>query len=1261
MLLIAKKVFFLVGLTLYIISAHSQTVTSTRNGVWSDPAIWSSGIVPTSVNATGVVIEHEVELPSLYVVSVSNLFINNKLTLKTSSQLDILPDALPAPDLSIAGTLVKEEGSILDGTSSANTTFASGSTYIHQQGPLGFIPYATWHSASTFIINGFRDSGYINIAHSDSWKQTFGNVIYDCPQQSIFVVDLNGYLRNITGDFIIKSTNNKTLRLSTTQNPLINIGGSLIVEGPSELWFSTNGATTVVNIKKDFKYASTSAGPSYLTTRGMISINVSGSLEWNSPGPLRMASSSADSLGLRRAVVNLHGNLSVGPGVIIAPPLGSGNGKIVFKGVGIQSVNALASGSSFQGNLDYTVEATSTVDLGTSALSNTTGSLQVFGTLRVGSSEPQGAIQLTNKGNIHISGTRRYEPGSTIAYSGNSPQRIGNGHPFDAGVNLLIDNPTTTTLLQSVLCHDFSLTAGTIAGITNSVTVHGDAQADGSAMLDIETIRFEGGGDQSVGLDGLIVNNVSVNKSGGSVSLNEPLSLRGLLQLESNNTTFTSNGHLTLLSTSDDGSGTARVGPLPIGSGITGDVTIQRYMSAEGRIFRYISSPVKEASVASLMDDFAVTGRFADPTTGSGVNSRAPSFYYYDESMGSLQGGWMPYPVIGLAKENPLEPGRGYCTLLRQWTDAIVWDVKGTLNQGEIALPVAMTTNMAPSNGWNLVGNPYACTIDWDIDGPNGWSKENISPIFCIRDNGIGSWGSVRYWDGDINYADIPEGQIAAAQSFWVKATGPNPRLTAREGIKVINDASFYRAVQPHIPSFVLVLQRDAIKDKAYYKVRSGANPNVDIWDAIKMDNDYFDISTLSDDGFSLAINSRDSLPCGEKYVQLRLRDVKRGTYKIHLETKFDFKTYTYTLIDNYFDSETLLLPGKEIDLEITDDPRSKSADRLALRLKELIPMDSLEVRAPSVVCHSAAIPVTIQSAQVGIYYSVWENERCLTTEEVGIGGDLTIEIHSDSVGAGTRKFDVIARSACHQTRLTSQVIVEKELAQLSIPAVSACQEEGATLTVGSDAGVLNCYWFADESSADTLARGASWKTPPLLKSQTFYVSATLASGCTTMRLPVAVHITNFDPALITLKDSDTLRSNHVSGNQWLLNDMFISTKNKLLADQTGTYVLIVDTLGCISYDTIEFIYSSGGYADLGDINIYPNPVKDYLTFLPFDHSAQLDIMESSGKVCVGFQRLQMRPREGLRIDIKSLSTGMYFAVIRVGQRKRIMKFIKAE
>jgi hypothetical protein len=56
-----------------------------RSGVWNDPTIWSGGFIPTSVNATGIVIDHEVELPPLFVVSVYNLIVNGKLTLKGSS------------------------------------------------------------------------------------------------------------------------------------------------------------------------------------------------------------------------------------------------------------------------------------------------------------------------------------------------------------------------------------------------------------------------------------------------------------------------------------------------------------------------------------------------------------------------------------------------------------------------------------------------------------------------------------------------------------------------------------------------------------------------------------------------------------------------------------------------------------------------------------------------------------------------------------------------------------------------------------------------------------------------------------------------------------------------------------------------------------------------------------------------------------------------------------------------------------------------
>ena len=1262
MLLIIKKVLFLVGLTLYIISAHSQTVTSTRNGVWNDPTVWSGGFVPTSVNATGIVIDHEVELPVMFVVSVYYVIVNGKLTLKGSSQLTILPDAQSLiRDLTISGTLVIEEGAVLSGTSITNTTFTAGSVYLHQQGPLGFIPYGAWDPASTFIINGFKDSGYINIAHSDSWKQSFGNVIYDCPQQTIFVVDLNGYLRNINGDFRIKSTNNKTLRLSTTQSPVINIGGSLIVEGASEVWFSTNGTSTVVNIQKDLKYTSTSSGPTYLTTRGIIALNILGNLEWNSSGPLRLASSSVDSLGVRRATLNIHGNFSVTAGVIIAPPSGSGNGKIVFRGTGIQSVNVSPTGSTFLGNLDFIIDPGSTVDLGVSALSNTTGSLQVFGTLRVGSTDAQGAIQLTNKGNIHLAGTRRYEPGSTIEYSSSSPQWVGNGQPANPGVSLVVSNPTTTSLLQDILCRDLTVSQGTLNGITNRVTVYGNTTAGSSAALNIETLRLEGNAQQSIAVLNLPINNVSINKSGGSVSLDASLMLRGILQIESNNTTFLSNGNLTLLSTSDDGSATARVGQLPSGSSITGDVTVQRYMGAEGKIYRYISSPVAGASVGSLMDDFAVTGKFANPTTVNVPNPKASSLYYYDESQGTLQGGWMPYPAAGLAKDNPLRPGVGYCALIRAAGIPVIWDVTGILNQGDIDLPVAMTADMAPANGWNLVGNPYPCTIDWDVEGPEGWTKENISPVFCIRDNGIGSWGSVRYWDGDINYSDIPEGQIASGQSFWVKVNGPNPRLIVREGVKVTSDAAFYRAADPHIPSFVLILKKDSYVDKAYYKVRLGGREGLDKWDAMKMENDHFDISTLSSDGYSLAINSQESLPCGEKYVDVRLKDLKRGTYKLSLDTRYEFGAYSYTWIDRYFDQEVTFPPGEEIEIEVTDDPASKSDDRFTLRLMEIKPADSQTVSAPISMCAKGIIPITIRNVQLGMFYSVWENGRQLTTEQLGVGRDLVAEVVTDSIASGRHVFDVVARSACQKLALSSQAIVRFDPIEIVVPKYFVCAGEAATLSVSSNANDATYTWFASASSVDTLATGQSWTTEPLLKSQSYYVTAALPSGCRSARQPVTVNVIMVPLPVITFKSFNVLCSNYTSNNRWLLNGVVLSTERELPVHQSGTYVLTVDSLGCVQSDTIEFIFASTDPVDLADLDIYPNPVMDYLNLPLLDRSAQLDVVGISGIVCSNLPKLDMPAMEGLTINVKSLSPGTYFAVIRIGQRKRILKFVKVD
>ncbi len=1107
MLTLILKILHPIVLSLFIISAYSQVITTATNGAWDNPTIWSGGVVPSSANATQIRIDHDVTLPAGYSVSVFGLIINNNLTLITGSTLTILEDAAPAvPDLLVTGTLIAEDGAVLVGTTTANTFFASGSVYIHRQGPLGFVPLATWHNNATFSIAGFKGSGYINIAHSDGWKQNFGNVEYDCPEQTIFVVDLNGYLRNIAGDFVIRNTNNQTLRLSTTQNPNITIGGSLIVEGPSEVWFSTNGSNTRVDIQQDFIYNSSSAGPSYFTTRGVCTVNVSGDMEVDSPGPLRMTSSAADSIGSRQARLNLRGDLSIFSGTIIAPPLGSGKGTVVFEGLGIQSVVASPSGTSFLGNLDYIVEAASTVNLGNSALSNAAGSLRVRGRLQVGSSDPDGAIQLINKGNIHIPGQRIFEAGSTIEYKGLSPQWIGAGFPSGADVSLVCNNPSELNFTQDVVVKDFEVLQGAVRAELYSISLHGDMRLEEGITFQPGLVRLVGDADQEVSAEGVVLKELNIDKSGSSVvRLMSPLFISGVLSIVSQNTQLLSNDFLTLLSVSDDSGGTARVGPLPTGSELTGDVTCQRYMSGEGRIYRYISSPVENATVASLMDDFPVTGLFDDPSTGPGISSISPSLFYYDESKSTLQSGWQPYPVNGQAVDNPLQTGRGYAAFIRNGTSPTVWDVTGRLNQGTISLPVTFTSAGEPSNGWNLVGNPYACAIDWDVTGANGWTKQNISPVISLRDNGVGGGGTFYYWDGDNSFDDIPNGQIASGQSMWVRATGTDPLLTIREGVKVVNDVTFYRKKSETIPAFALILTRDGITDKAYFKVRRGANEGLDDWDAPKLENDLFDISVLIDDSLALAISATDQMPCHSESIAIGVKDLQVGNYSLSLVTKEALRNFTYTLIDRYLKQETVLSVETMVQMVVTEDAASAAFDRFVLRMDEVTPDVRLRVSAPGKVCEKASTQVTVNAAQEGVHYALWtKSRRRLSEEYVGDGTDLGIRLYADSLQSGENIIHVEARAVCQSVQLLDRVMITKE----SLPVLKLESKPGfpagtATLSVTADKEDVIIHWYETEFSTDPVGVSAEWVVPHYNQVKKYYASGTSVSGCSGKRVSV--------------------------------------------------------------------------------------------------------------------------------------------------------------
>jgi hypothetical protein len=447
---------------------------------------------------------------------------------------------------------------------------------------------------------------------------------------------------------------------------------------------------------------------------------------------------------------------------------------------------------------------------------------------------------------------------------------------------------------------------GSLTLPTGITQISGNFQIDPAATFNHNSGRILFNGSSTQGLAGAdkTFNNIRVNKTGGNLQLLSAVNLIGELHVQSA-TQVESNGSLTLISTSDAASGNACIAQLATGASVTGDVNAQRYMSSEGRIYRYISSPVSGATVAMLQDDFAVTGAFTGtsyPCTG--CTNNASMFYYNEAATGSLDNGYVDFPTA--ANTETLTVGLGYVPFIRQDIVAgpITIDVTGTVNQGTISLPVTFTSSAGATNdGWNLVGNPYPSSVDWDIIA--GWTKTNISNTIAVRDNGSG--GVYQYWNGSTG--GLSNGIIATGQGFWVQTTAASPGLVINEAAKTSTTGAFFRESTDPVDVLEISLSKGLVTDKAYFQVHSEAVPGFDKYDGRKLDNVSFDLSIHTTSGL-MAINATNKTPLNGESIKIRIKDMAKGTYSVSLNKLGKMNGYQYFLLDRY--------TKKTIDMQLT-------------------------------------------------------------------------------------------------------------------------------------------------------------------------------------------------------------------------------------------------------------------------------------------------------------------------------------------------------
>lgn len=917
---------------------YAQTFT-VHAGKWSSPSTWNKGVVPDYTQGT-ITINHAVTIQDT-ILTIDEVVVNASLTIEDKALVTIGYSGVASADLIVQTGSVDVFGKLICNnqvvtqTNTLNTTFHNESVYEHRYSSVaGEPPIATWHENSTVLITGYITSRSLN---TTGWQQFFGNVTYNCPQQSeSSYVEMLGNLRHIAGNFRVQNTNGGVLRLTRSQGQLrtIDIGGDFIIEGKSEVWISYEG-TTQVNVAGNFEFRSTSGGASYITTSGNSELNIGGNVLINSNAAFRLASS-----GGGTGIFRVAGNVLMTTGrLAVETP---GIGILEFTGIEKQTISLL-------NDLPNSI----------TLINNNQTEVELITNDKI-----LGGIQ-TNKGRL-----------------------------------ILPDN--------------FSLYGNLVASEESSIQY--------PAILPII-----GTTHQQLDLHGDTVTNVIINKPQGmNVTLNSVVNLKGYLHIQSPNTDVISNGTLTMLSQSDDGVRDASIYTLPDGSEIIGDVHVQRYMAGEGRIYRYISIPVNNATVADLQDDFAITGTFADPSTGTGINKSAPSFFYYDESLeGTL--GWTPYPKTGLANGAPLIPGLGYAAFIRRATDATVWDVTGTINQGEISLPVQFHNYVDINNdGWNLVGNPYPATIDWDA--VDGWEKINVEAGIYVRENGTKQF---LFWDGDIG--SLGSGRIAKGQSFWVKTSGVDPVLKIKEKAKTITNTPFYRKAVDVIDYMEITLSTSNMQDKTYVRLRPDALADYDNKDIIKRMNDELNVAVLQDHT-SMAIAATNKIDCENPislymgYTSDQLLPV--GQYSLQFERFGVFRLHTIELIDHYT-NETILMTDNGYTFWITDEEASKQKDRFQLIIKAATLPATFSVSHDEVFCNEAPYTIQLNQLPTDWIFTIINDEDERTVHSSGNVTQL-VEFNMTDFIEDSMHTELIIRQACESTsrswittRFESPIITE--------------------------------------------------------------------------------------------------------------------------------------------------------------------------------------------------------------------------------------------
>lgn len=395
------------------------------------------------------------------------------------------------------------------------------------------------------------------------------------------------------------------------------------------------------------------------------------------------------------------------------------------------------------------------------------------------------------------------------------------------------------------------LTTADLSAAAATLTLQGDFGAT-SVTAAPATVVFTGGNPQEI-IDFDTFNNLTINKSASEVTSSDDVIVSSTLTLSS--------GDLVM------GSGTNLLAPNRSLSG--GQIRFQLELPSKG--WYVMSAPV--ASTYSDFLDSVVTQGYPGAFYSTGSNpgdTLQPNVIYYDETFAGTDN--QRWRTLSNASSSITEARGHFAYIFGDVSGSSLYtrsfprtlDVGGNEFTGagtEVDFNVTFTA--AADSGWNLVGNPYGATIDWDDSG--NWTKTNMDQTIYVWDHTANSGnGDYLVWNGSIG--SLGNGLIAPFQGFWVKANAAGPVLKVHENAKTTG--GIFRKATPKkknktqdkaLPVIVLQLEAQELSSKLYFSFSEEASKRYDPQDAYRLTpftNTFLEFFTTLENGSQFVINN---------------------------------------------------------------------------------------------------------------------------------------------------------------------------------------------------------------------------------------------------------------------------------------------------------------------------------------------------------------------------------------------------------------------